>query len=81
MTTNHEKLCTALRAVNAAAMTTQEVVEHCRSAAPDAAWSDIAAALRAVGEEQMREADALELYDRCRTAGITRVIDGGGDAA
>jgi hypothetical protein len=79
--TNHEKLCAALRQVDPSTMTLQALVEHCEREAPGCAPREMFAALRTVAEEQLREADELERYGRCRKAGIRGVIDGGSDAA
>jgi hypothetical protein len=80
MTTNTE-LHRAIIEADAAGMSTEALVEHCQRQVPGCTPPQIAAALRAVAAEQLREAEQLETFARCRRAGIRRVVRGGGDAA
>lgn len=75
--TAHEKLRAAILEADAAGMSTEALVEHCRKQAPGCTSAEIMAALRQVAGEQLAEADQLERFGRCRKAGITGVIRGG----
>ena len=74
--TRHEMLCEALRQLGRAINTvsTMRVIEVCREDVPDATIEEIMEALNVVGQQYMREADALELYGRMRGARITGAI-------
>jgi len=66
--TNHEIICETIRGLDTATLTTAEIVSACRDSVPEASIPEIAAALRQVGAEREKEADALNQYDRCQRA-------------
>jgi hypothetical protein len=68
--TMHEKLCAALRKVDASTMTTPEVVTYCSRAVPGCGLDQMIAALKAVAEEHFAEAAELQAYKRYRFADV-----------
>lgn len=71
------KLKAAILEADAAGMSTEALVEHCRTQVPGCTPAEIMAALRQIAGEQLAEADQLERFGRCRQAGITGVVPGG----
>lgn len=71
------KLLETLRTLDAGSMSAREIIQVCKAAVPHAQAPEIAAALRVLAAEDMREADALEQHGRKRSAGIADVVDGG----
>jgi len=72
-----DKLRAAILEADAAGMSTEALVEHCLRAVPGCTPPEIMAAMRQLAEQQIREAEELERFGRCRKAGITAVHEGG----
>lgn len=58
----HELLCETIKRIEAHKLPIAEVVEACEAALPDATGEEMAAALQAVAEAQLREAEAMQQY-------------------
>lgn len=69
--TNHDQLCDLLRPLKVHEMPTHQVVTTCRESVPGVTNDEIVSALQQVGQEHMREAEALKLERRKRQAGAT----------